>query len=418
MRRFLYLSLAILFSTLYVVLFGQSSANAWTEPDGFKTCPSSPPSSIADVEANDRVKYRSPDFSVDTHDFVVTCTFDSGVFTGYSILIPKGQYNYGNFHWNTRVEQDGTRIYFLDLTTSTPIYAFYFDASGNHIFDSSLSGSIIYTFVNEGYLFSNVSLESAEFTANGGISPFTDRDKAPRGVLSVDGTHIEFEVDSQNLPLGAQTGVRYELYSSKGVMTADSSGQFQYGYGSFAADVPMYDTYTLEVSFYAPIPFAPLGNDWHTLSVPVVVDGSTYIISTDDLECSSSGQCLPPDEIPCSSLYPGEPLRIAICQSERGFDFGLISPSINAIRKFFMSFIITSSPQCSALIPDLHWLGSTIPTSDIVSNACTKASVLRQQFPIIGISANFVFAVMFLVVVVRAINRLLDNNHHNAIEAI
>lgn len=154
--------------------------------------------------------------------------------------------------------------------------------------------------------------------------------------------------------------------------------------------------------------------DYQSKDLKLLVDGYYKEGSTTELNCLF-GYCETP-ETNCN--LENSTFEKTLCNVNKNINFGVINPSITAIRKLFISFIVPPSPSCNLNIPDVVLAGKTISTSSVVPSACSSAETLRDEFSFVSVLVNGVFAIMTIQIIVAMINRLTNHENNNLIEGV
>lgn len=129
----------------------------------------------------------------------------------------------------------------------------------------------------------------------------------------------------------------------------------------------------------------------------------------------TDGVCTP-IPITCSS-YADIAGRLN-CNLRKTFDTGLVGPSINAIRSLFSAFTVPGDPQCGFSLSDPKIRGQSFPISNLPLKACQAAQEFRSNFPIVTTVVNFAFSIFLLVSIVSLINRLTSPDKHDLVEGV
>lgn len=172
--------------------------------------------------------------------------------------------------------------------------------------------------------------------------------------------------------------------------------------------------YIARASFRIPAPGLPPPPEVRTtLDIQLNVDG--YYQRGGTNHCQDGICNVPVIECAIQPTY----LDRLNCKVEQMFNFGLLNPSLIAFRSLLSSFVVPTSPNCSIPLPNVQITpGRVFPLSSYSSIVCTRAEQLRNKFPIAPIVVNFALAMLLLWMIVRIINRILDNNKHDLIEGV
>lgn len=172
--------------------------------------------------------------------------------------------------------------------------------------------------------------------------------------------------------------------------------------------------YIARASFRIPAPGLPPPPEVRTtLDIQLNVDG--YYQRGGTNHCQDGICNVPVIECAIQPTY----LDRLNCKVEQMFNFGLLNPSLIAFRSLLSSFVVPTSPNCSIPLPNVQITpGRVFPLSSYSSIVCTRAEQLRNKFPIAPIVVNFALAMLLLWMIVKIINRILDNNKHDLIEGV
>jgi len=190
-------------------------------------------------------------------------------------------------------------------------------------------------------------------------------------------------------------------------LTANYLVQQCYRYPSYPA--------TPDYCFYESLITAFPNFDFDPTTVHLSINGQTLTGDTQKLDCDTSGFCQP-KVVDCSTesnFFNGLQCRI-----ERDFSFGILNPSLTAFKKLINSFVVPNSPICIINLTDVSIGSSVFPLSGFGSLACNSVSNFRSHFPIMSSMINFFFALSLVYLIVRIINRVLDDKQSNIIEGI
>lgn len=120
---------------------------------------------------------------------------------------------------------------------------------------------------------------------------------SPRFTVNIEGKDVSIIlcwVASQcSLPqgFGSNQGIGWSITDSSDDVVVSGSGKI-IDMAIINTSVPNFGEYTVNVWYYAPIPFIqPEDELWNTMHLPIVVDGSTYFTGTGTQNCTDSGTC-------------------------------------------------------------------------------------------------------------------------------
>lgn len=135
--------------------------------------------------------------------------------------------------------------------------------------------------------------------------------------------------------------------------------------------------------------------------------GGTFYGTCKDGVCS---------ELPVSCDNISDGVRRAACRINQSFNFGVINPSLFAIRSLMTSFIVPAKPACSFPLPLTgSSLINTFSPSQMVASACSKAPAFHAAFPLAAVLVNFSVALFLLWLVIRMLANLTDHRRDELI---
>lgn len=152
-------------------------------------------------------------------------------------------------------------------------------------------------------------------------------------------------------------------------------------------------------------------NAWVALNA----DGSVIIGDTKDMTCNVGGFCQPQED---RCFEAGNWFQSISCRFDKATKIGLINPALESFQRLVKSIIVPANPTCSIPLPDVHYLGRTIPVNQLGIKTCDASAQVHRTLPIISILANFVFGFGLLVMIAALVNRILDERKHKIIEGV
>lgn len=156
--------------------------------------------------------------------------------------------------------------------------------------------------------------------------------------------------------------------------------------------------------------------DHSSTKVQLKIDGSSFTGDTKSMTCDINGNCsIQPQD--CTELEPY--INRLKCETEQSFGFGIINPSLMAFRDLFSSLLSPANPACNIPLQNVKVRQDLVfPLDSYGIRACSWTSLFREQFPIITIAVNGLFALITLKLIVAIINRLTDDKQNNLIEGL
>lgn len=220
-----------------------------------------------------------------------------------------------------------------------------------------------------------------------------------------------------------ENNLHYEITPSGGTTSfqVPSYGHYKISAGYLIGGCTRYPSYpaTPDYCYYT----APANTDEYEYTITAMmwdVDGSSFSGDTDDdsLICDVSGFCETPP-FNCADVYSDNFVMRLSCSMQQDMDFGLVNPSLFAIKDLMQSMTVPNNPQCDIPLTNVSLAsGYTFPLSSYSSAACAKAAEVRTAIPILSVFLNFMLAMLSIWMVVRIINKLFDEKDHNIIEGV
>lgn len=148
-------------------------------------------------------------------------------------------------------------------------------------------------------------------------------------------------------------------------------------------------------------------------------DGQSALYGTNLYGCGEENICNSEEfNDPCNS----EDLDISEsfnCRITQTFNFGVLNPSITAFKLLLRSFVVPAEPSCNINIPDVTIApNQTFQSSTLVPTICSTVGNVRNTYPVIVFIVNGVFALLFLGLIVKLINRITDEESHRLVEGV
>lgn len=172
---------------------------------------------------------------------------------------------------------------------------------------------------------------------------------------------------------------------------------------------------TPDYCFYVDIQTEFPDYDFTSTTVHLKVNGQSITGDTKTWRCDQSGHCEDPQLVCYDQATFFDTIN---CKFQKQLNQGLLNPSITAFKNLFLSLIATN-PQCTIPISNVRLTSNqSYPLSTYSEQACTKAKVFRDAFPIAPILINFFLGIITLTMIVRIINKLLDDKQSDIIEGV
>lgn len=153
-----------------------------------------------------------------------------------------------------------------------------------------------------------------------------------------------------------------------------------------------------------------------TTSEHLLVNGGSISGDTSSETCDVSGYCQVTKE-DCTLLT--DPFAIAKCNFDNSVRLGVLNPSLSALQGVATALIVPDKPTCSIPLPTFTFpTGQTWDLSGLGTSACTSTATIRGTFPIATVLVNFAFASLLLTMIVRLVNKVLDNNDNDVINGV
>lgn len=219
------------------------------------------------------------------------------------------------------------------------------------------------------------------------------------------------------------TKLHYEITPSGGTttFTVPDYGHYKISAGYLVGGCHRYPSWpaTPDYCYYT----APENTDdyeYTTTAMMWNIDGTSFSGDTadDSLICDVSGFCEPPP-FNCADVYSNNFVLRLSCSMQQDMNFGIVNPSLFAIKDLMQSMTVPNNPQCSIPLSNVSLFpGYTFPLASYSSVACAKSAELRNALPIVSVFINFTLAMLSIWMVVRIINKLFDHNDHNIIEGV
>ena len=172
-----------------------------------------------------------------------------------------------------------------------------------------------------------------------------------------------------------------------------------------------FGAYQLYITPVYPPPLLPK-TDISDVRFEIIYDGTFKV--NGNLYCEE-GICRSPPEN-CADFE--NLIERMACQVRHRFDFGVINPSIANVVQLLSSMRASADPSCGLNLPNAHYLGRTFPVSQIDNVACSQAQQVHTHFPIVAIIVNFTFALFALWVVGRFINKISNPDDEDLITGV
>lgn len=218
------------------------------------------------------------------------------------------------------------------------------------------------------------------------------------------------QVDSQNRDL--QQNYEYDV-SSNGNYTLQAEYWVEqcYRYPSYP-DTPDYCFYSQLRAHFNDEPF-----EYVSTSKIIKIDGSTFSFDIQNLTCDVAGRCYdtPTD---CETIDGATWITTLSCRFDENLNFGLISPSLSAIRNLLTSITVSNDPQCLLPLSNQEVLGRAIPLSNLDDQACAMATEVKSNFPFTVIIINAIYALVLVRLIIGAVNKIASAKSNNLIEGL
>lgn len=161
---------------------------------------------------------------------------------------------------------------------------------------------------------------------------------------------------------------------------------------------------TIECNIHPPL--LPYDHSYiRPLTFNIPFDGNYHRGSTFK-HCDSDNNCNP-EPIDCNQLTGVS--RVA-CTVNTQFNFGVLNPSLFAMRSLVSSFFVPTVPTCGIGFSVVgNKVVDSFSPSKAVAEACRLSARFQQKFPLLIVITNFVVASAVLWLIIRAVNNLLDH---------
>lgn len=167
---------------------------------------------------------------------------------------------------------------------------------------------------------------------------------------------------------------------------------------------------TIECNIHPPL--LPYDHSYiYPITFNIPFDGNYHRGST-FRHCDSDNNCAP-EPIDCNQLTG---IARTACNMNTHFNFGVLNPSLLAMRSLVSSFLVPAEPTCGIAIPAVgNKVVDSYSPSKAIDQACRLSAEIRPKFPLFVVFTNFVVALFLLWLLVRAINNLLDHRQDDVV---
>ena len=156
--------------------------------------------------------------------------------------------------------------------------------------------------------------------------------------------------------------------------------------------------------------------DFTTTSQHFLLNGGSVSGDTAGETCDISGFCQVSKQ-DCTLLT--DAFAIAQCDFNNAVRVGVLNPSLDSVKSLFSSMFVPSAPDCSLPLPPFTFAtGQVWDLSGLGTSVCSSTARFRSAFPLEQVLVNFAMAMALLVMIVRLVNKVLDNNDNDIINGV